>query len=197
MRLKTYHLKIFLNRWKWVLMYVILIFSASPLLPKLRDNLAKRFQNVSILYTIIVLFVVIIFTVKLLSINWKLKNKALFLYGAMMIISSGLLLKFVSYPIEKVHIIEYCLLSVLVYYALRGNWGAPYIYLRAVEITFLIGIFDELWQGLLPNRYFDVWDIFYNGASGIIGQIYILGTVVKKRLCYDSGSSIPKSGCYF
>lgn len=67
---------------------------------------------------------------------------------------------------ERIHVVEYELLGYFAYRDLRqGIKGICY----AALVVFLVGIADELFQGLLPYRYFDARDIFFNGLGGILG----------------------------
>jgi glycopeptide antibiotics resistance protein len=44
-----------------------------------------------------------------------------------------------------------------------------YVYFRSAVIVDLLGFIDELYQGILPLRYFTWYDIFLNGLGGVLG----------------------------
>ncbi len=73
---------------------------------------------------------------------------------------------------ERSHIIEYSVLAILIHMALmeRGIFNHSKIKtaLLAFVITFLIGLFDECVQVLIPSRVFDYYDVTFNAmAAGV------------------------------
>ena len=76
---------------------------------------------------------------------------------------------------ERSHLIEYGVLTILVYNALlerkRNGKKISAVALKAIVITFLIGCIDEYIQLLIPNRYFDFTDILFNGMVIILAVI--------------------------
>jgi VanZ family protein len=51
------------------------------------------------------------------------------------------------------------------------------LYVAAALLTLGVGVLDEVYQGWLPNRCFDVNDIITNGSSGVLGLIYVWGVM--------------------
>jgi hypothetical protein len=51
------------------------------------------------------------------------------------------------------------------------------VYFRSAAITGSLGTVDELYQGMLPSRYFTWYDIFLNVAGGILGLTILWGTI--------------------
>ena len=49
------------------------------------------------------------------------------------------------------------------------------VYLRSGVITGSFGTIDELYQGLLPLRYFTWYDILLNGLGGLLGLTIFWG----------------------
>ena len=68
---------------------------------------------------------------------------------------------------ERSHLIEYSVLAVFIHKAIteRVNQGKQITFpaLLSFIVTFLIGVFDECIQIILPNRVFDPLDILFNG----------------------------------
>ena len=87
---------------------------------------------------------------------------------------------------ERSHLMEYGVLAIFIHMAIRERLSQgkriPLPELITFIITFLVGVLDECIQILLPNRYFDLEDIVFNGiaAAMAIGS-YVLLTWVRKR----------------
>ncbi len=86
-----------------------------------------------------------------------------------------------SIPEERLHFIEYGILVFLVYRALildlKGGWA----YFGAFVLTSLLGVGDEGIQYLLPNRYYQLQDVFLNSISAVLGLILVFAVRGKKR----------------
>jgi len=52
-----------------------------------------------------------------------------------------------------------------------------YIYFRSAAITGALGAIDELYQGLLPSRYFTWYDILLNVIGGLLGLTILWGII--------------------
>lgn len=77
-------------------------------------------------------------------------------------------------PEEKIHLLEFALLGWLVSRDLikpgRKVKGAIF----ALAFTITVGILDEVFQGILPYRYFQWPDIGFNSTGGLWGVILYL-----------------------
>lgn len=74
-------------------------------------------------------------------------------------------------PEESFHFVQYGMLSVLLFRALRHRLSDPSIYLTATLIGSALGILDELIQWVVPRRYFDFRDIWINAQAVGLVQI--------------------------
>jgi hypothetical protein len=86
----------------------------------------------------------------------------------------ALLLTDPQYPAKRIHIAEYVAVSWLVYLGLGGRLGGPRRALAALLIAALLGVHDELIQGLHPNRSFGIRDIVANGFGAAAGALIAL-----------------------
>lgn len=78
----------------------------------------------------------------------------------------------VSSPEEQIHFFEYGLVGVFFARALRhrlGNGGS--CLLAALVLAGLTGWMDEVLQGMIPNRHYDVRDIALNIVSAGLGLV--------------------------
>jgi VanZ family protein len=74
-------------------------------------------------------------------------------------------------PIKRIHVAEYIVLSFLVRATLSHRLQGTRLTLFTVLVTLLLGIHDELLQGLHPQRYYGWLDIIVNGAGGLSGAL--------------------------
>ena len=170
--------------WAGVLVYVILLYSllgSAPDIWKSIDSLLGG-GGVPAIYLIGLLSVLLllwhmIFVKKDRSFNSYFRF-ALFVWGYLAIFNMAV------YPAEKMHVIEYTILSILIYNALKIDIN-PYafrLYLYGAFIAFLVGGGDEFIQGVLPNRVYDARDIVINIASSALGFLIIRFNVLKRAI---------------
>jgi hypothetical protein len=80
----------------------------------------------------------------------------------------------IKYPEERVHFLEYAVLGVLLYFALRKNIQGRGVFLFIPAFVFLIGLGDEIIQGILPNRVYQFTDVLLNFFGGILGELILI-----------------------
>lgn len=76
-------------------------------------------------------------------------------------------------PAKRFHFLEYAPLAVLVFDALRFHCRDRYHYVWTMVIVALVGLGDEVIQGILPNRYFGINEVVTNAAAGLFALIFI------------------------
>lgn len=86
---------------------------------------------------------------------------------------------------ERIHLIQYGALGGLVYAALRERWAAPvrgwqrWPAACAILIAGAAGWGDELVQGILPNRHYDLRDVATNAEAA---ALFVLVVAARHRL---------------
>ena len=86
---------------------------------------------------------------------------------------------------ERIHLIQYGALGGLVYAALRERWQTPirrwqrWPAVCAVLIAGAAGWGDELVQGILPNRHYDLRDVATNAEAA---ALFVLVVAARHRL---------------
>jgi len=90
--------------------------------------------------------------------------------------------KLAVFAVDKVHLIEYAVLSVLVYNALRIDLDRFDIRLYVIGslVCLLAGFVDESLQCVMPDRYFDWRDIWLNALSSITAFGVIRYNILKR-----------------
>jgi VanZ family protein len=80
----------------------------------------------------------------------------------------------VQYGVRKVgHLVEYAILAVLVYRALRGSSPTKeWLWRRAgwaFAATVLYAVSDELHQAIVASRFGSGWDVLIDAAGAVFG----------------------------
>ena len=75
------------------------------------------------------------------------------------------------YVVERIHLFEYGLLGWLCAWALEGSGRWPAWWPVAMILVTLVGYGDECIQWLLPDRVYDLRDVFTNAGAGLLGVI--------------------------
>jgi len=99
-------------------------------------------------------------------------------------------------PEESLHFVQYGVLGILLFRALRHRLSDPSVYLVAALLGILLGLCDELIQWIVPRRFFDYRDVGINAMAGLLVQVAIAfgirpaGVVrpwTRRGLCWASG----------
>jgi hypothetical protein len=108
----------------------------------------------------------------------------------------GMAWKLRGNPVEAFHLVQYGVLSVLVYRALLHRCSDNSIYPLSALLTGSVGILDEWIQWLIPERYWGLRDVAINFTAAILAQGVLAGGLRPKlvrgwpagtglrRLCY-------------
>lgn len=91
---------------------------------------------------------------------------------------------------ERIHLLQYGVLNVLVYGALRGRLHGFGCHLVTVLLVTLAGAGDEYVQHLRPNRVGDWGDVVLNAVSALLAQGVILSLSPAKAV----GRPGPRGG---
>jgi hypothetical protein len=81
----------------------------------------------------------------------------------------GIIAIHLKIPEERIHLVEYGLLSFFVYKALRFDFSGFTLFVLTFVMVSGFGFFDEVIQGILPNRYFGSRDVLLNAIGGSTG----------------------------
>jgi hypothetical protein len=108
--------------------------------------------------------------VLLLRRTWR---SLLYLVPAAII--SFLIMRLEDNPNKHVHIPEYALAAWLLFAALARDYKGKGLFVLIVVYGTLLGVVDELEQGIHPLRYYGLSDMVVNSASTLIGVFTIMG----------------------
>jgi hypothetical protein len=86
-----------------------------------------------------------------------------------------LIMKLVSNPNKHVHIPEYVLMAWLLFAVLSKDYKGKGILILVFVYASMLGVVDELEQGIHPARFYGWSDMLVNSASAVIGVLTIMG----------------------
>ena len=163
------------DRWRWVCLYVVLIFATSPLVGSLTGS-AYRSLGTATVGTLAFLLLIIAAAVVLVVLLGKARNYPWsFRISALLVALSyaATIPRLGDVSIEKIHFVEYGLLSYLVYAGFKKRSSANPFW-KTLSVVFVVGFADEVYQGFLPNRRYDDLDVLMNLVSGLQGLLVTL-----------------------
>ena len=154
--------------WFWLLAVVVAIYSTLGLARTLADELRNR----GLLDTTFV-WCTILLVAATVALAFRIRPRGAEI-GVALAVFAVYVLAFVrmALPEERTHLVEYGVVTLLVYEALteRAANGrhVPRPALTAVVIAVAVGTLDELIQALIPSRVFDPVDIFVNVVAVLL-----------------------------
>ncbi|MDH4219747.1 MAG: VanZ family protein [Candidatus Aminicenantes bacterium] len=161
--------------WLWVALCILSIFLIVPIARSVR-NFVEELWNVSFFGYSVLFTVCAAFLISLYFLWFRFKIRAVSNYlwlAAVALIYVYFTLKLWKRPEEAIHFLEYGLLGLLLFQALRHRIDDKSIYMAAFLIGGLVGIFDEVLQWMIPRRIWDMRDIGLNALSCGLCQIAI------------------------
>ncbi len=163
------------RKWLHVALFSIVIFLTLPAGPHIRDFLYDNFGTWFILYTVVTILGGGFLWALILTFHTKTRFyfSQLLWFAIIVYLYWFALKRTFKVPIESVHFVEYGILSLLVFRALRESYNERQILFTSFLITFSLGILDEFIQWLIPNRVGSMRDIVFNGVSGGLVQLLL------------------------
>ncbi|HIJ84475.1 MAG: VanZ family protein [Magnetococcales bacterium] len=156
--------------WALVGLYLILHYSLVPMIPTVEMWLYAVMDGVEHVERIVntVLAVVLVGVVVLVALFAKRRVMA-FTFLAIAALTA---LTITTNPDERVHFAQYAILGMLLHYAhpAANREGLADIMIMVA----MAGLGDEIFQFLLPDRYFDLRDVFMDVMGGALGLGLIL-----------------------
>jgi hypothetical protein len=154
------------RRWLWVVGWTFLIYATLYIVRPICEFLRQRVPLDLVVNGLFIglALVMLYWVFARLRIGWRRRSLfflLLFLYaGALTVI---------EIPEERIHLIEYGILAILIFRALCLDISEFKALGAAFALTTLLGWGDEGIQYLLPNRYYQTQDVLLNSFSGLMG----------------------------
>ncbi len=166
--------KLFLS---WLLVFLC-VFSILLIVPVARAirNYVESEWDASVFGYFVIFAVISVFLFCLYFLWFRLKIRALPNY--LWLIAIALVYVFFTLilwarPEEAIHFLEYALLGFLLFKAFQHHIPDKSIFLAALLLGTIIGIFDEILQWMIPLRYWDLRDVGLNALSLGLFQLAI------------------------
>ncbi len=167
-----------------LLLYVYLIYSTLSVTPVWSDNLENIFGP--LFNKVIDSFIIALGSALLIIFYKNIECKGIMGFLGVIVIFliyAALIVYLTPTIAEKVHLLEYGLLSYLALRVFSANGGSAsggkdmrscdVAYLYTIGTVAVIGYIDEFIQKFLPNRFYDINDVILNILSGLLGLILI------------------------
>ncbi|MBN1574300.1 MAG: VanZ family protein [Deltaproteobacteria bacterium] len=164
--------------WSIVLLYIILIFSTLGDVVVIVEFAESKLGNIFNIVMNVSPYIFFLGLSLYTIIIRKERRPARYVYLILILIAFFFLRKYLSYPIEKVHLIEYSIFGALFFWAVSVS-GLSLLssFMVAVVASLVVGSADELVQAFIPSRYFSIKDLLINFQSGILGAAIYAGFV--------------------
>lgn len=156
--------------WGFVVLYTLLVPNAIYVYRFIEARFGLTFAGRIPLVVVSLLgigYVVYLWRSKL---SWK---KALYLIPCAAIALA--IFKLEGNPNKHIHIPEYILMAWLVYAALKKDYRGGGMLILVFILASMLGVVDELEQGIHPGRSYGWTDMLVNTSSALMGVFTILG----------------------
>jgi VanZ family protein len=168
--------------WMWVALCAAAIFLVVPTARAIQKFVGEHWGRAFFGYLVVVvvaavflgILYLLIVRLKIRAVSnyiWLAACAALYLYFTF---------KLWRNPEEAVHFLEYGLLGFFLFRAWRLTIPDKAVYLASFLTGTLVGIFDEIFQWIMPGRYWDIRDIGLNALAVGLFQVALWQGVRRK-----------------
>ncbi len=169
------------KEWLAVAAWVAVIYAAIPFVRSLREAFAARWPVEALGFAVMAIVAAAtagaLLDVRRRRLRVRIADIA-WLGG----IAAGLMVwtrLLMGQPEEAVHFVQYGVLGVLLYRALRPHIDDPGVFVAGALLGTIVGTVDEIIQWLVPDRYWDFRDLVLNGGASVAIQLALWRLVRK------------------
>ena len=163
------------TRWLAVAAWITVIYTAIPFMRRLREAFVTHWPAEFLGFAVMAI-VTVATAAAIAALRWR-RKKLSFADIAWLAGTAAVLIvwtrSLMAQPEEAVHFLEYGVLGVLLYRALRPGMDNPGVFVAGALIGMLVGTVDEIIQWIVPDRYWDFRDLVLNGGASVLVQIGI------------------------
>lgn len=158
--------------WGAAVAYIAFVYATVPVFPmvwdRLRDHTEGAIEHLGVL-------VIAALAMAVLGRLWRCTGRTAWqpyaVLGFVFAAYGYLLARFGTFPAERLHLVEYGLVSFFLLRALRLDLSPRAAYLASLMLTIVVGFGDECIQWVLPQRFFELKDVQLNAISGALGLV--------------------------
>jgi len=158
--------------WLWALIVVVAIYSTLGLAGALAEVLGEHPLLPAVFFFLMLLTVAAIVGS---GLKRRPGRRDVWIALGVTAVYGMMVLRMGVSPAERTHLMEYSVVAVLIYQALKErseNGGRVRVPARlGLVATVLVGWLDEGIQAVLPNRVYDNFDVFSNFVAATIGIV--------------------------
>jgi hypothetical protein len=145
--------------------YTSILFLSIPYVRLIESWLQGLQVFMLTVYLIIIIYLIFIYIIVIRRVGFSRRNFIIFtLYSAAYL---ALIMSYRSFD-QKMHFVEYGVLSFLTYNALKPFIGKAMVYPFTLALIALIGYIDEFIQFFFPFRSYDMGDLLIDVIAALI-----------------------------
>jgi VanZ family protein len=156
--------------WGLIVLYTLLIPNAIYVYRFIEARFGLVFAGRIPLVVVTLLGIGYVVYLRRAKLGWK---KALYLIPCALVALT--IFRLEDNPNKNIHIPEYMLMAWLVYAALKKDYRGGGMLILVFILASMLGVVDELEQGIHPNRTYGWTDMLVNTSSAVMGVFTILG----------------------
>ncbi len=162
------------GRWTAFLLWTVVVFAAAPYANDIQGWISDRLgqQALRLALSALLLAATAGFAVRLVRRRDGDDLRRLAWLGGVAL-SAFILMWRLEVDAEPAHLALYGILGWLAFRALSARHRDGGVYLAAAVLTAIVGNLDEVFQWLLPHRFWDLGDVGLNASAGVMAQLVI------------------------
>jgi hypothetical protein len=172
------------KEWLAVAVWITAIFATIPFVRSLREAFAIRWPVELLAFA--VMGIVAAAAAVALAVSQRRRHSIRWADAAWLVAIAAVLIfwtrALMGQPEEAIHFLEYGVLGVLLYRALRLHIPDPGVFVAGALLGAIVGTVDEILQWVVPDRYWDFRDLVLNGGASVLVQIALWRVVRKTTL---------------
>lgn len=163
------------SRWLGVAIWIAVIYTAIPFVRNLREAFVARWPGEVLAFAVmgIVAAAAAGAVLSLRHLQGRIHFPDVAWLAGCALVLIVWTRKLMGQPEEAVHFLEYGILGVLLYRALRPSMDNNGVFIACALVGTTVGTVDELIQWVVPGRFWDFRDLVLNGGASILTQIAV------------------------